>query len=270
MFDYLWFFINDRNPEQRKKKNELLTKARKGDVVAMGLLAKLCNESNDTQTAIKWYGKITTLGGPNAAKASNNLGNIYYKKNDYQRALDAYQFATKHGLVVAKKNTGIVLEDLGQYENAISWYRVASNEGDAGAKLRLENLLRRPANRYIGTWEEAEEFAQNWMFYFGFMDATLTQKGSDGGIDVTSERAIAQVKYRENPTSRPDVQRLEGEAVRRGKQSIFFSLKGYSKPAVEWASASTTKLALFTYDKQGNVIAENFHAEALLDMAKKK
>jgi tetratricopeptide (TPR) repeat protein len=270
MFDYLWFFITDRNTEQRAKKYELLTRARKGDVVAMGSLAKLCNQSDDSQTALKWYGKIVKLGGPNAPKASNNIGNIYYAKHDYQQALDAYQFAAKQGLIVAKKNTGIVLEDLGQYANAISWYRVASNEGDAGAKLRLANLLRRPSNRYVGTWEEAEELAQKWMFYFGFTDAALTQRGSDGGIDVTSERAIAQVKYRETPTSRPDVQRLEGEAVRQGKQSIFFSLKGYSKPAVEWAGASTTKLALFTYDKQGNVIAENVHAEALLDMAKKQ
>ena len=268
MFDYFWFFITDRNPEQRAKKYELLGQARKGDITAMGNLAKLCKDSNDTSTALKWYLKIVKSGGTNAIKATNNIGNIYYLKRNYQKALNYYESAANQGLVIAKRNIGKVYEDLEQYTNAISWYRAASSSGDVTAKLRLENLLRRPTNRAIDDWQEAEELARRWMFYFGFTDAVLTKGGADGGIDVTSASAVAQVKYRTSKTGSPDIGKLEYVAGKEGKQSIFFSLSGYSKQALEWADESTNKMALFTYDKQGNVEANNRHARILMEMAK--
>jgi len=41
MFDYFWFFITDRNVQQRRIKYSLLSLARSGNVKAMGDLAKL-------------------------------------------------------------------------------------------------------------------------------------------------------------------------------------------------------------------------------------
>lgn len=107
-----------------------------------------------------------------------------------------------------------------------------------------------PQPRQIDSWEVAEENAVVWMRHWGFDDAVTTPGGSDGGIDVWSRRALAQVKWEGRQVGTPDVQRLVGaRGLDHHKQLIFFSGAGYASRAVEYADQMN--IALFKYDLNG-------------------
>ncbi|MFJ3338637.1 restriction endonuclease [Streptomyces sp. NPDC086766] len=124
---------------------------------------------------------------------------------------------------------------------------------------------RRPTERLIREARDAELIAVEWMRYFGFDDAAATPVGADGGIDVVSARAVAQVKMEGKPTGRPIVQQLHGVAVHEGKTGVFFSLAGYTPQARTWAQTSGT--LLFRFDYQGAIEPVNAAAHELLAAA---
>jgi hypothetical protein len=68
----------------------------------------------------------------------------------------------------------------------------------------------------------------------GYPDACLTPPGADGGIDVVSRDAVAQVKFHQKAVGLSEVQRLFGISQSVRKQPLFFSLAGYSPKAFEW------------------------------------
>lgn len=84
--------------------------------------------------------------------------------------------------------------------------------------------------------EEAEELAARWMVYLGYTDATCTGRGPDGGVDVVSGDAIAQVKHWRKPVPLEVIQRTSGIAHAEGKQSVIFSTGGYTLQAEQWAT----------------------------------
>ncbi len=106
-----------------------------------------------------------------------------------------------------------------------------------------------PEPRLIRNPKEAEQVACEWLKHFGFHDAALTKDGPDGGIDVVSSDMVAQVKFKGNPSTRPDLQQLYGIASHEQKLAIFFSLGGYTSGAVEFAESAD--IALFEFDFQG-------------------
>lgn len=108
---------------------------------------------------------------------------------------------------------------------------------------------------------DAEEVAAIWMRTHGFVDAILTGLGADGGVDVVSSGAIAQVKAQTSRTARPEVQQLYGIASAQGKLPLFFSLGGYARTASEWAAQQG--VALFTFDLQSAVEPVNELAATL-------
>jgi hypothetical protein len=126
-------------------------------------------------------------------------------------------------------------------------------------------LAGRPEPRLIRSAREAELVAVDWMRYLGFTDAVATPVGADEGIDVISERGLAQVKMEGRPTSRPTVQQLHGVATAKEKEALFFSLTGYTSPASTWASQHG--IALFQYDHQGTPRAINPPALRLMETA---
>lgn len=115
---------------------------------------------------------------------------------------------------------------------------------------------------YINTPRQAEFNAVAQMRTLGYLDAQVCAPGADGGIDVSSERALAQVKHRGAQTGRPDIQRLYGA---RGDQThldlLFFSASGYSRHAVEYADEAG--IMLFTYDLSGELEPVNSAAYEL-------
>ena len=123
----------------------------------------------------------------------------------------------------------------------------------------------RPPERLIREARDAELIAVEWMRYLGFDDAVATPVGADGGVDVVSTRAVAQVKMEGKPTGRPVVQQLHGVAVHEDKTGVFFSLAGYTPHARNWAQTSGT--ALFRFDYQGAAEPVNAVAHELLAAA---
>ena len=115
-------------------------------------------------------------------------------------------------------------------------------------------LIRSPA--------DAEQVAAEWMRHLGFADARCTGAGTDGGVDVRSGEAVAQVKAQLTPVGRPELQALYGVARSEGRQPLFFSLMNYTAAALTWADE--VGMALFRFDHAGLVEPVNLAAEALL------
>src|SRR3954452_2909829 len=75
----------------------------------------------------------------------------------------------------------------------------------------------------VGSWHAAEALAAWHMRKLGFEDASVTKAGADGGLDVTSREAVAQVKhYSKGPIGSPAIQQLRGAAM-DAEWAIFYS-----------------------------------------------
>jgi hypothetical protein len=89
-----------------------------------------------------------------------------------------------------------------------------------------------------------------------YQDARVTPVGADGGIDVSSSSALAQVKQEAFQTGRPALQRLVGA---RGTETaldlLFFSAVGFTRHAKEYADE--VDIAIFVYDVVGKVEPAN-------------
>ena len=116
--------------------------------------------------------------------------------------------------------------------------------------------------RTIRSPDDAEQVAAEWMRHLGFEDARCTGAGTDGGVDVRSREAVAQVKAQLTPVGRPELQALYGVARSEGRQSLFFSLMSYTAAALTWADE--VGMPLFRFDHAGLVEPVNVSAEALL------
>jgi hypothetical protein len=116
--------------------------------------------------------------------------------------------------------------------------------------------------RTIRSPDDAEQVAAEWMRHLGFDDARCTAAGTDGGVDVRSRGAVAQVKAQLTPVGRPELQALYGVARSEGRRPLFFSLMSYTAAALAWADE--VGMALFRFDHAGMVEPVNASAETLL------
>lgn len=66
------------------------------------------------------------------------------------------------------------------------------------------------AGQYVTTDREVEQMAAVAMRGMGYPDARAAPVGPDGGVDVWSAKAVAQVKIRGAQTGLSDLQRLVG------------------------------------------------------------
>lgn len=119
-----------------------------------------------------------------------------------------------------------------------------------------------PPRRLVKTYEDAEYYVAEVMKSLGFSSVFVSPPGSDEGIDVSTAEALVQVKMEGVKTSREKIQRLTGVCAFYGKRPIFFSLAGYSKPALEWAEKTST--ACFEFGLDGDIAARTLSAETLL------
>jgi|SRR6478672_3850467 len=103
-------------------------------------------------------------------------------------------------------------------------------------KMRQVVVASTKSNGFM-TWQEAEINCLDWMKRNGFKDARLTRRGADGGLDIVSKKAVAQVKHHQKPVGISDIQRHYGIAQSAGKQALFFSSGGYTKAALAWAQS---------------------------------
>lgn len=120
---------------------------------------------------------------------------------------------------------------------------------------------------YITTPHQAELNAAEQMKLWGYLDAVATTGGADGGIDVRSSRALAQVKWKGGVAGRPDMQKLFGSrGTDTSKDLLFFAASGYSPQAVDYANQ--VAMGLYTYNPLGVVEPVNPAAQQI--MGKKK
>jgi hypothetical protein len=114
-------------------------------------------------------------------------------------------------------------------------------------------------------WRDAEELAAWYMREILELGSVrLTGNGADGGIDVTSADASAQVKHYSSPVGAPEVQQAKG-ASHGSSHVLFFALSAYTKQAMDFSVAAG--VALFSYDVYGDVTPRNEHARTILDSA---
>jgi len=118
----------------------------------------------------------------------------------------------------------------------------------------------------ISTPKQAELNAAAVMRSWSYLDAASPLHGADGGIDVRSTKALAQVKFRGVKAGRPEIQNLYGA---RGsdttKTLMFFDFKGYSPQAVEYANQMG--IGLYLYDTSGAVWSVNAAGRRLMGVS---
>ncbi|MGF0248601.1 restriction endonuclease [Rhodococcus erythropolis] len=121
--------------------------------------------------------------------------------------------------------------------------------------------------QYITTPYPAELNAADKMKSWGFTDAVATTGGADGGIDVRSSRALAQVKWKGGAAGRPEMQQFYGARGTDTKKALFFfAASSCSKATI--AYADEVCIGLFTYDPVGEMTAVNAHAVTVLKQPK--
>lgn len=112
-----------------------------------------------------------------------------------------------------------------------------------------------------------EEQARKWMVWLGFEDAVLTPPGPDGGIDIVSDVAVAQVKLYASQIGIDKINEFAGaSAPYPGRIMIYFAASGYTKSAVARADQAQSEIALFVltqFDIEPvNEVAQNLYAYA--------
>jgi len=129
--------------------------------------------------------------------------------------------------------------------------RRAKSEADerVAAELRSQSTSVRREGGWahhieVNEWEDAERLAEMHMRHLGYSDARRTNAGADGGVDVESRRAVAQVKDQSSPVGRHLIQQIYGVAHSRNKKAFFFARR-YAPQAVEWARENNVKLYQF-------------------------
>lgn len=116
----------------------------------------------------------------------------------------------------------------------------------------------------ITDFRDAENVAAAWLRRLGHPDAERTKDGPDGGNDVESKSAVAQVKFwKTKNVGLKDVQRINGSG-KVGQARYFFAVKGYTKAAIRWAGSVENRVALFVFEPDGNLVAVNNHAKHAL------
>lgn len=116
------------------------------------------------------------------------------------------------------------------------------------------------------TPKQAELNAAAVMRSWGYLDAVSPMHGADGGIDVRSSKALAQVKFRGVKAGRPEIQNLYGAAAGDSSKALmFFDFKGYSPQAVEYANQMS--IGLYVYDASGAVWSVNAAGRRLMGVS---
>jgi hypothetical protein len=100
-------------------------------------------------------------------------------------------------------------------------------------------------------FEETAKLVLEFLQGLGYGDASLMPDAGAGLYDIDSENAVVEVTVGA-PPSRPDVQRLDGVSRSEDRPAFYFSVRGFTSSAKEWAS--NVNIALFEFDRESNEI----------------
>lgn len=129
--------------------------------------------------------------------------------------------------------------------------------GEAEERDRSVRWLNRPApapdpQPYGVSHEGAEHLVAAWMRHLGVRDARVTAFTRDGGIDVESNRFVAQVKNYVGSVSVKEVRELHGVAMAEGKYALLFTSGSVTEEGR--AFAQRVGVALISYDAKGGTL----------------
>ena len=131
----------------------------------------------------------------------------------------------------------------------------------------LPAMTRKDGGRQSLTYKQAESDCANWLRLRGEPSARVTPDGADGGVDITSNRFVCQVKNYKGSVGVPAVRDLYGISVAEGKKPLFFTTGKYTKAAIEFADRVGMPLIVFD-SRVRKATASNDSAEALLSRRK--
>jgi len=153
---------------------------------------------------------------------------------------------------------------------------------DARTAKRHETLIA-PARESLHAWQSlhkpptpqpygvspagAESWIRDWMIHMGAENAQVTRYVGDGGIDVESDRFIAQVKHYTGTVGVGEIREHVGVAAvdSARRTPLFFTSGTYAAGGLE--TANQYGMALFVYSvEQATVTAVNSHSRTLLEV----
>lgn len=94
--------------------------------------------------------------------------------------------------------------------------------------------------------KRAEEICAEWLKKRGEHNVTTTKDGADGGVDIRSNKYVAQVKNYKGSVGVQPIREIYGIAAAEGKTALFFTSGTYTKAALDFADS--VKMPLVTYD----------------------
>jgi hypothetical protein len=94
--------------------------------------------------------------------------------------------------------------------------------------------------------KKAEELCAEWLRKRGEHSAKTTNDGADGGVDIRSNKYVAQVKNYRGSVGVQPIREIYGIAAAEGKTALFFTSGAYTKAALDFADS--VKMPLIGYD----------------------
>ena len=154
------------------------------------------HQEGKTDIAQKLYNQVIKIN-PNHADAFNNLGLIFEKLKDYQKAKDCYEKAIIINLnhSPALNNLGNCLRDSGEFQKAINCYEKAieTNSNYAEPLNNLGNCLRDSGEfqKAINCYEKAIEINPNYADAFNNLGNVFKNLEEDQKAIKCYEKTIA-------------------------------------------------------------------------------
>ena len=101
-------------------------------------------------------------------------------------------------------------------------------------------------NFQAGDAKRAEELCAGWLRRHGDHTAATTKDGADGGVDIRSNKYVAQVKNYKGSVGVQPVREIFGIAAAEKKTALFFTSGTYTKAAKDFADS--VEMPLIIYD----------------------
>lgn len=270
--DFLLPFFQIGNNLQRKQNRKLLINVFKGDTNSRYLLGRevyryykddnfWINQQIHLWFAKRLLYKVHRIGGPNGLQASTLCGSISYKQNNVNAAIFFWNSAAERGGASAMYHLGNYEKVNHNRADAIYWLERAAGLGHSKSKIMLNKMLQAPAPNQNLNPRSAELHVEEWMAHWGFLDARATPVGPDGGFDVVSTRAAAQVKFRNQPSTLDQINSFHGACNGNYEFEIFVSRSGFTEPAR--IAADRYGMALFEFAQDGTPRPVNAAADSI-------
>lgn len=270
--DYLYEYFREGNRDLRKLRRSELKKSGRNDLEARFRLAKNVYRFANKQSSLHVKNRHLNLAfrlfylvyrnpNPNWAKSGLYLGTIHFIQGREEESIFYWKWVAHKGNSADKAtssamyNLGVHYKKIGSRGDAINWLEKSQMLGNPSAAQSLKELLKAPRPVYGLDPRGAELLIQEWMIHWGFYDAKATPIGPDGGFDIISTNAAAQVKFRNQASTLEQINSFHGACNSSFRYEIFVSKSGFTKKALE--TGTSHGMALFGLQPDGTPLPMN-------------